>query len=111
MAQPVSVWGRAAGLLVVLVSGCASSSSGGSTVDSKVWSSSSSSDGFAACPGDTSVVGGGFEIAESAQAPGHTVRVVASRPHGNGWRVECVDERGVLTAGCKAWVVCATVLR
>ncbi len=77
----------------------------------RVWSSSSSSDGFASCPDNTSVVGGGFEVADSALGPGKAIQVTASRPHANGWRVDCVDERGVLTAGCKAWVVCATVLR
>lgn len=79
--------------------------------EAKVWSSSSSNDGFANCPNDTSVVGGGFEIAENAQGPGRSIRVIASHPQGNGWQVDCVDEKGVLTAGCKAWVVCATVLR
>jgi hypothetical protein len=95
-------------LVLLALGGCTQPASPAS--EARVWSSSSSSDGFANCPNNTSVVGGGFEIAESAQGPNRTVHVIASHPHGNGWRVDCVDEKGVLTAGCKAWVVCATVL-
>ncbi|MCS6900403.1 MAG: hypothetical protein RMJ98_11190 [Myxococcales bacterium] len=96
-------------LTTLALAGCTPPSTAAS--EARVWSTSSSSDGFASCPADTSVVGGGFEIGEGALGPGREVRVIASRPHGNGWRVDCVDERGVLTTGCKAWVVCATVLR
>jgi hypothetical protein len=96
-------------LLALTLGACTPPATPGS--DAKVWSSSSSSDGFANCPNDTSVVGGGFEMTDGALAPGRTIRVIASRPQANGWRVDCVDERGVLTAGCKAWVLCATVLR
>ncbi len=95
-------------LLLVVLGGCAGSSAPAS--DARVWSSASSNDGFAPCPNNTSVVGGGFEVSEGAMGPGKTLRVVASRPQGNGWQVDCVDERGVLVAGCKAWAVCATVL-
>lgn len=87
---------------------CAPPASNG---DPKVWSSSSSADGFASCPAETVVVGGGHEIAESLQVPGKMPVVVSSRPHGNGWRVTCTDEKGVATAGCKAWAVCASVLK
>ncbi len=90
------------------LSACAGSAA---TNEPKVWSSSSSADGFANCPGGTVVVGGGHEIAESMQAPGKMPIVVASRPYGNGWRVTCTDDRGVATAGCKAWAVCASVLK
>jgi hypothetical protein len=96
-------------LALLALAGCSQPNTPAS--EARVWSTSSSSDGFASCSADTSVVGGGFEINEGALGPGREVRVIASRPHGNGWRVDCVDERGVLTTGCKAWVVCATVLR
>lgn len=79
--------------------------------EAKVWSSSSSSDGYAPCPNGTTVVGGGYEMAEQVQAPGKLPHVVASVPHGNGWRVMCTDDKGSPTAGCKAWVVCASILR
>jgi hypothetical protein len=81
------------------------------TPDAKVWSSSSSSDGFAGCPSNTTVVGGGFEMTEALQSPGKVPHVVVSQPYGNGWRVVCADNQGVLVSGCKAWAVCATVLR
>lgn len=96
-------------LCLLAALGCACAPASPAT-DAHVWSSSSSNDGFASCPENTSVVGGGFEFSDSVQGPGKAVRVIASRPHGNGWRVDCVDDKGVLTAGCKAWVVCATVL-
>ncbi len=87
---------------------CASS---GPTPEAKVWSSSSSSDGFAGCPSNTTVVGGGFEMTEALQAPGKIPHVVVNQPYGNGWRVVCADSQGVLVSGCKAWAVCATVLK
>jgi hypothetical protein len=113
---PVARWAggarlarRVAAALVALgASGCAPAAPAS---DARVWSSASSNDGFAACPSNTSVVGGGFEVTEGAVGPGRTLRVVASKPQGNGWQVDCVDDRGVLVAGCKAWAVCATVLQ
>ncbi len=92
---------------VVLAIGCASTA----PQEARVWSSSSSSDGFASCPSNTVVVGGGHEIVEANQVPGKIPSVVASRPYGNGWRVVCTDERGAPVPGCKAWVVCASVLK
>ncbi|MCC6645118.1 MAG: hypothetical protein IT374_06050 [Polyangiaceae bacterium] len=77
----------------------------------KVWSASNSADGFAQCPVGTTVVGGGYEFTEAVLLPGRLPHVTASRPHGNGWQVQCVDDRGAPTNGCKAWVVCASVLR
>jgi hypothetical protein len=79
--------------------------------EARVWSSSSSADGFAGCPSGTTVVGGGYEIAEAYQVPGKIPVVVGSKPYGNGWRVMCSDERGAPSPGCKAWVVCASVLK
>jgi hypothetical protein len=79
--------------------------------EAKVWSSSSSSDGFAGCPSGTSVVGGGFEMVDAVQVPGKLPHVVASKPYGNGWRVTCTDDTGAPTSGCRAWVVCASILR
>ena len=79
--------------------------------EARVWSSSSSADGFAGCPMGTTVVGGGYEIVEAYQVPGKIPVVVASKPYGNGWRVMCSDERGAPSPGCKAWVVCASVLK
>jgi hypothetical protein len=93
---------------LLLLASCLAS---GPTPEAKVWSSSSSSDGFAGCPSNTTVVGGGFEMTEALQAPGKVPHVVVSQPYGNGWRVVCADDRGVLVSGCKAWAVCATVLR
>ena len=79
--------------------------------DAKVWSSSSSSDGYAACSSSTVVVGGGYEIVDALQVPGKLPHVVQSRPYANGWRVVCTDDRGAPVPGCKAWVVCASVLK
>jgi hypothetical protein len=104
--QPRS-WGLLLGSLALLA-GCATTKL---QPETRVWSSSSSNDGFANCPMGTTVVGGGHEIAEALQAPGHLPHVVASQPYGNGWRVMCTDDKGSPTGGCKAWVVCASVLR
>ena len=79
--------------------------------EARVWSASSSADGYAGCPSNTTVVGGGHEIVEAFQSPGRIPIVVASKPHGNGWRVICTDAQGVPSAGCKAWSVCASVLK
>ena len=106
----VSRWGVTALALLALASGGCTGGAATPSSDARVWSSASSNDGFAPCPENTSVVGGGFEMSEGAIGPGHVLRVISSKPHGNGWQVDCVDERGVLVAGCKAWAVCATVL-
>lgn len=94
--------------LGVLSSACAGSSQ---SSDPKVWSSSSSADGYAGCPMGTTVVGGGHEIHEAYQVPGKLPYVVSSTPHGNGWRVVCTDDKGAASPACKAWVVCASVLK
>lgn len=78
--------------------------------DSRVWSTANSNDGLAACPSDTTVTGGGFEIKESDRAAGRVPLVLASKPEGNGWRVVCVDPGGATSAACRAWAVCASVL-
>ena len=96
-------------LLAPVAGGCAPPTPASS--EAHVWSSSSSNDGYAACPSGTTVVGGGHEIMEALQAPGKLPHVVASQPYGNGWRVVCTDDRGSPIGGCKAWVVCASVLR
>jgi hypothetical protein len=73
-------------------------------------SSSSSSEGFASCPAGSTVVGGGYEIEVKARMSGRLPVVVSSRPTETGWKVECVDGEGKTVAGCKAYVLCATVL-
>lgn len=72
-------------------------------------SSASSSEGFASCPKDTAVVGGGYEIDATARTSGKPPTVVVNRPTENGWRVECVDADGKTVVGCRAFVTCATV--
>lgn len=72
-------------------------------------SSASSSEGFATCPKDTAVVGGGYEIDPAARVANKTITVVANRPTENGWRVECVDAEGKTVSGCRAFVQCATI--
>jgi hypothetical protein len=74
----------------------------------RVWSTANSNDGYATCPPNTTVTGGGFEMKTKAIAPGHVPTLIASHPDGNGWRVVCVDETG--TNACRAWAVCASVL-
>ena len=95
-------------LSAVAVAGCQVQQGGG---EPKVWSASNAADGYAQCPVGTTVVGGGHEFTEATLLPGKLPHVVASRPHGNGWQVQCADDRGAPTGGCKAWVVCASVLR
>jgi hypothetical protein len=73
-------------------------------------SSSSSSEGFASCPGGSTVVGGGYEVDPAVRLSGHLPAVVSSRPTETGWKVECVDATGKATAGCRAFVLCAQVL-
>jgi hypothetical protein len=82
----------------------------GPVSESRVWSTANSQDGFAACPGGTTVTGGGFEMKEEDRAAGHVPLVVASRPEKNGWRVICTDAEGKWTTACRAWAVCASVL-
>src|SRR5438552_2614262 len=65
---------------------------------------------IAKCPADATVVGGGYEITTEARVAGKIPHVVASRPTETGWKVECVDADGKTMAGCRAFVVCATVL-
>lgn len=69
-----------------------------------------SADGDAKCPADSTVVGGGYEITAEARVAGKIPVVVANRPTESGWKVECVDAEGKTMAGCRAYVVCATVL-
>jgi hypothetical protein len=73
-------------------------------------SSSSSNEGFATCPGGSSVVGGGYEIDPKLRATGRPPTVVSSRPTESGWKVECVDAEGKTVAGCRAFVLCASIL-
>jgi hypothetical protein len=75
----------------------------------KVWSTANSNNGYAACPADMTVTGGGFDLKSIAVTPGTPPPVVlASRPEANGWRVICADANG--TSACRAWAVCASVL-
>ena len=78
--------------------------------DSRVWTVANSNDGFATCPADTAVTGGGFEIKEQDRAAGRVPLVIASKPEANGWRVVCVDADGRTTKACRAWATCASVL-
>lgn len=73
-------------------------------------SSSSSNEGFATCPGGSTVVGGGYEIDPKLRAAGHLPTVVMSRPTESGWKVECVDAEGKSVSGCRAFVLCAALL-
>jgi hypothetical protein len=75
----------------------------------KMASSSSSNEGFATCPRDTIVMGGGYEIDAKARTSGHPPTVVASRPTETGWKVECIDAEGKTVSGCRAYVLCATL--
>lgn len=86
--------------------GCATTST-----DAKVQTSLSSKDGYAECPSNTTVVGGGYEIEDAYQMPDRMPVVVKNQPYANGWRVMCTDSKGIVIPACKAWVVCATVLR
>lgn len=76
----------------------------------KMSSSSSSSEGFASCPRDSTVVGGGYEFEARVRTAGRLPIVVTNRPTETGWKVECVDAEGKTVSGCKAFVLCATVL-
>ncbi len=76
----------------------------------KMSSSSSSSEGFASCPRGSSVVGGGYEIEPQIRASGRLPTVVSSRPTESGWKVECVDAEGKTVTGCRAYVLCASIL-
>jgi hypothetical protein len=89
-----------------LLASCATTST-----DAKVQTSLSSKDGYAECPSNTTVVGGGYEIEDAYQMPDRMPVVVKNQPYANGWRVMCTDSKGIMIPGCKAWVVCATVLR
>ena len=108
MAQPRGLSARWGGTLALLAAACVAPQQAS---EARVWSSSSSADGYAGCPMGTTVVGGGYEVNESYQVPGKIPQIVASKPYGNGWRVICTDERGAPSPGCKAWVVCASVLK
>ena len=88
------------------VAACTPAASG----DSRVWTVANSNDGFATCPPDTAVTGGGFEIKEQDRAAGRVPLVIASKPEANGWRVVCVDADGRTTKACRAWATCASVL-
>jgi hypothetical protein len=70
-----------------------------------------SSDQLATCPQDSTVVGGGYEIAQEARAAGKIPIVVVNRPTETGWIVQCIDSNGQPSAACKAYVVCAHVPR
>ncbi len=96
-------------LLAPLVAGCVPPDA--PARESRVQTTLSSKDGYAQCPAGTTVVGGGFDIDESKQLPDRMPVVVKSAPQNNGWFVQCTDSKGVLTSGCHAWVVCASILR
>ncbi len=103
-ARPVAL----AALLLWTCAGCVTQPA--TPLHSKVWSSANSDDGYASCPRDTTVTGGGFEMSEMAL--GHLPLVIASRPEGNGWRVVCDDPvTGQRSTSCRAWALCASVLQ
>ena len=102
---------RTAFILVALTVIALSACGGAPPPPAKMSSTTASNDQFASCPAESSVVGGGYEISAAARTAGKIPMVVVNRPTESGWRVECVDEEGKTTASCKAFVVCATVLR
>ena len=73
-------------------------------------STMASSETLATCPTESTVVGGGYEIAPTARVAGKIPVVVTNRPTENGWKVECVEADGKTSTSCKAFVICATVL-
>ena|SRR5438552_15962007 len=104
-----STWAAIAGALAsMLVAACAPTAA--APGEARVWTSANSNDGFATCPYNTAVTGGGFEIKEQDRAAGRVPLVIASKPEGNGWRVVCVDADGRTTKACRSWATCASVL-
>ncbi len=99
-----------AALVMALLAPLACTPAESPRAESRVWSTANSQDGYAKCPDGTTVTGGGFEIKENDLAAGRVPLVVASRPDGNGWRVQCEDASGKWVAACRAWAVCASVL-
>jgi hypothetical protein len=77
----------------------------------KMSSTMASNDQTASCPSDATAVGGGYEIRPAARLPGRIPVVVANRPTENGWLVQCVEPDGQPSGACKAFVLCATVLK
>jgi hypothetical protein len=77
----------------------------------KVSSSMASSGQVATCPSDSTVVGGGYEIAQGARTAGKIPIVVVNRPTETGWIVQCIDPDGQPSGACKAYVLCANILR
>jgi hypothetical protein len=72
--------------------------------------SMASADQTATCPADSTVVGGGYEVAQDARVPNKIPIVVVNRPTEHGWIVVCVNPDGQPSGSCKAYVLCATVL-
>ncbi len=106
----LSVFAGRAGLLAIGVLAIAIASCQQPIPPPRMSSSSSSNEGFATCPHGSTVVGGGYEIDAKLRASGHPPTVVTSRPTETGWKVECVDGEGKTVAGCRAFVLCASVL-
>jgi hypothetical protein len=77
----------------------------------KMASSMASADQVATCPRDATVVGGGYEIVSAARVANKVPIVVVNRPSEQGWMVACVDPDGKPSGACKAYVLCATVLK
>ena len=106
----LSVFAARAGLLALGVLAMATASCQQPIPPPRMSSSSSSNEGFATCPRGSTVVGGGYEIDVKLRASGHPPTVVTNRPTETGWKVECVDGEGKTVAGCRAFVLCASVL-
>jgi hypothetical protein len=106
----LSVLGARATLLALVGLALATAACQGPIPPPRMSSSSSSNEGFATCPSGSTVVGGGYEIDPKLRASGRPPTVVASRPTESGWKVECVDAEGKTVAGCRAFVLCASVL-
>lgn len=77
----------------------------------KMSSTMASAGQTATCPRDATVVGGGYEVSPAARVEGRFPVVVVNRPTETGWLVECVQPDGKASTDCKAYVICATVLR
>jgi len=89
---------------ILLLTACASEPRG----HARVWTEGISADGFSECSKGTTVTGGGYTMSDQARAA--DARVVSSAPEGNGWRVVCANAKGEPVAGCRAHVLCVSVL-
>jgi hypothetical protein len=92
-------------LVATFLAACASEPRG----HARVWTEGISADGYSECTKGTIITGGGHTMSDALKTA-TDVRVVSSAPDGNGWRVVCVDAKGQPVKGCRAYVLCASVL-